>query len=275
MRIHHINCGSMCPYGGYLWDGRTPGLGASRLSCHCLLVEAPDGLVLVDTGTGTFDQRRARRRLSEAFVALDHISFEPHDTAIGQIRALGFAPEDVRHVVLTHLDFDHAGGLPDFPHAAVHLLGRELDSAEDRTTPRQRGRYRPQQWAASTGPLHLYSPQGEAWFGFPAVHGLHGLPPEFLMIPLPGHTLGQCGIAIRGDDGWLLHAGDAYFYRGEMDFSNPHCTPGLRFYQWFMEMDRQKRFENQHRLRALVRDHGGEIDVFCSHDAVELERRRV
>ncbi|MFD0510570.1 MBL fold metallo-hydrolase [Streptomyces aureus] len=30
---------------------------------------------------------------------------------------LGYAVDDVRHIVLTHLDLDHAGGLPDFPRA--------------------------------------------------------------------------------------------------------------------------------------------------------------
>jgi glyoxylase-like metal-dependent hydrolase (beta-lactamase superfamily II) len=36
-----------------------------------------------------------------------------------QVQRLGFDPRDVRHIVLTHLDFDHAGGLDDFPHATV------------------------------------------------------------------------------------------------------------------------------------------------------------
>ena len=36
------------------------------------------------------------------------------------------------------------------------------------------------------------------------------------MIPLPGHTLGHCGIAVRTKDRWLLHAGDAYFFHGQL-----------------------------------------------------------
>lgn len=36
---------------------------------------------------------------------------------------------DVRHIVLTHLDFDHAGGLDDFPEATVHMLQIERDVA--------------------------------------------------------------------------------------------------------------------------------------------------
>ena len=55
MRIHTLNCGTMRPFGGALWDGVTPGLGASALTCRCLLVETDEGLVLVDTGFGMGD----------------------------------------------------------------------------------------------------------------------------------------------------------------------------------------------------------------------------
>lgn len=64
----------------------------------------------------------------------------------------------------------------------------------------------------------------------------------------------------------MLHTGDGYFFRGEMDAARPHCTPGLRFYQWFMEVDRDKRLKNQERLRQLVKEHGSEVQVFCAHD---------
>ena len=49
MRIHHLNCGTDCPLGGALFDGRSVSpLG--RLVCHCLLIETDaHGLVLIDT----------------------------------------------------------------------------------------------------------------------------------------------------------------------------------------------------------------------------------
>ena len=90
------------------------------------------------------------------------------------------------------------------------------------------------------------------------------------MVPLPGHTLGHAGIAVRTTDGWVLNAGDAYFYRRELDLDRRRCTPGLRFYQTMMDTDRELRFANQDRLRELKRGHGSEVSVFCSHDAREL-----
>src|SRR5438477_8861370 len=61
MRIHHLSCGTMCPFGGRLWDGRTQVLGPAEIVCHCLLIETEVGLVLVDTGFGTRDVAQPRR----------------------------------------------------------------------------------------------------------------------------------------------------------------------------------------------------------------------
>ncbi|HEY9852496.1 MAG TPA: hypothetical protein V6D28_23695 [Leptolyngbyaceae cyanobacterium] len=53
--------------------------------------------------------------------------------------------------------------------------------------------------------------------------------------------------------------------------SEPRCTPGMRAYQWMMEVDRKARLFNQGRLRALSCDRTKGVRVFCSHDAVELK----
>lgn len=269
MRIHHLDCGAMCPLGGRLFDGYSPGLTA-HLSCHCLLIESDQGLVLVDTGFGLRDIRAPRPRLPGFFLRLNRIQLKEELTAIRQVERLGFSAGDVRHIVLTHLDFDHAGGLDDFPQAAVHLLAPELDSARnDRNGFISRRRYRPRQWEGVTD-WHAYGEGGEPWFGFDCVRDLKGLPPDILMIPLAGHTRGHAGIAIRTGGGWLLHAGDAYFFRGEMNPNHPRCPPGVDAYQRMMEVDRRARLANQGRLRGLAARHGSEVRLFCSHDRSEF-----
>lgn len=270
MRIHYLKCGTDCPVGGALFDGFSKGpLG--QIPCAVQLVETASTLVLIDTGYGTQDVRHPHPRLSRFFHALLNIRFRMEETAIHQIRALGFAPEDVGHIVLTHLDFDHAGGIEDFPNARVHVMEAERDAAErKRRGFIARRRYRPAQWD-DVKDWRTYRGGGDAWFGFDAVRDLEGLPPEILMVPLPGHTHGHAGVAVNTGSGWVLNAGDAYFYRRELDSDRRRCTPGLRFYQTLMEVDRQARFANQERLRALKHDRAAGVTLFCSHDQRELE----
>lgn len=117
-----------------------------------------------------------------------------------------------------------------------------------------------------------YVAAGGRWMGFDAVRELDGLPPEILMVPLRGHTEGHAGVAVDTPDGWLLHAGDAYFYRDEVRRPERRCTPGLRLYQNLMEIDRAARLKNQARLRSLSLEHGAEVRLICAHDPVEFER---
>lgn len=269
MRVHHLNCGCMCPLGGALLDGFSTG-PAARLGCHCLLVETDrDGLVLVDTGFGVRDVATPYLRLSPMFIHLNRIRFDMRDTALRQVEALGFSRWDVRHIVLTHLDFDHAGGLEDFPEARVHVMEAEAAAARRRHGFIARRRYQPAQWDEVRHWRH-YEAGGESWFGFEAVRGLDGLPPEILMIPLPGHTEGHAGIALRTPEGWLLNAGDAYFHRHEMDRPERRCPAGARAYQRMMAVDEEERAYNQARLRALSNDRQAGVRIFCSHDAVEF-----
>lgn len=270
LRIHHLNCGTHCPLGGAFFDGASKGLFANIVT-HCLLVESGSGLILVDTGYGLQDVQHTHPRLSRIWPTVLNVQLRESDTAIRQIARLGFDPRDVRHIVLTHLDFDHAGGLEDFPLARVHVMEEERDAAEmKRRGFVARQRYRPMQWD-DVRDWRTYAKGGEPWFGFDAVRSLDGLPPEILMVPLRGHTEGHAGVAIQTARGWLLNAGDAYLNHGQMDAQHRHCPPGLSLYQHVMDTDRPARRANQDRLLELKRAHASDMTIFCSHDTCEFD----
>ena len=265
--IHHLNCGTMCPRGARLLTGEGGWLAPARSVCHVLLIEGAEGLVLVDTGFGRGDVAN-RSQLGRLFNTTVSPQLDVSETAHAQVLARGFQPQDVRHIVTTHLDLDHSGGLPDFPEAEVHLLGRELASALSPDW-RSRTRYIPAHWLH--GPRWVeHEAGGEEWMGFGAVRILPGADAEILLIPLPGHTLGHTGVAIRSGERWLLHCGDAYFFHGEVE-TPAHCPPGLRFFQNLNQTDGAQRRENQERLRELAARHGGEVELICSHDAATLD----
>lgn len=272
MRVHHLNCISGCPLGGLLMDGLSADSLRGRLTSHCLLVETERHLVLIDTGYGLRDVEDPRSRLAKFFLTLVKPELRVEMTAHHQIKQLGFDPRDVRHILLSHLDFDHAGGLDDFPGAAVHVLASEVTTASAQRTLLDRMRYRPQQWSTRAN-WQLHDPVlGSGWFGFERVQAVSELGPDLLLVPLLGHTLGHAGVAVRAAQGWLFYAADAYFYHAEMDVERPRCTPGLHAYQAMMEKDRAQRLHNQQRLRDLKRDHGSSVEIFCAHDVREFER---
>lgn len=268
MKIHHLNAATLCPLSARLVNGKGGLFAPARMVCHCWLVESDDGLILVDTGLGTEDIADVRGRLGGGFTRVVRPETSPDSTALAQVVKLGFDPADVRHIIPTHLDLDHAGGLPDFPNAAVHVFEAEHQAAMQRVTRAERERYRPQHFAHNPR-WDLRSEQGESWFGFAGVRALDRLE-EVLLIPLLGHTRGHCGIAVRSDQGWLLHAGDAYFFHGEIGEPR-QCPSALAVFQRMVAMDNQQRVANQGRLRELVRGHGDEVQVHCAHCPVEYD----
>ncbi len=272
-QIHHLNCGTMCPRGERLLSGQGSLLGPAKLVCHVLLIEGPDGLTLVDTGFGTADIRN-KDRMDRAFKALTHPQLEMGETAIEQVKALGFQAEDVKHIVLTHLDIDHGGGLPDFPQAQVHLWARELETMRN-PPKRERRRYTISASQRAHNPHWVtHEPGGDEWLGFESVRILPDSALEVLLIPLPGHTFGHTGVALRQDDGWLLHCGDAYFFHGDVQTPR-NCPAGLRVFQSLVQADSKLRYQNQDRLRDLANRHTSEVTLICSHDPFELERAQV
>lgn len=229
---------------------------------HCLLVERPDGLLLVDTGFGTADLADPRR-LGRPFRAVMRPLLLPEETVVAQLATLGYSADDVTDVVLTHLDLDHAGGVADLPGARVHVYDTELDAARN---PRgmEHGRYLPVQWQdADLVPHHT---AGDEWLGFASVTALDD---DVLLVPLHGHSRGHAGVAVRRPDGgWLLHAGDAYFHTG--DLTQPPSTPRtLRIVQRLLAHDDATRLANQERLRSLATEHP-DVAVFSAHDPNEL-----
>ena len=250
--LHHLNCGTFTPP------------FVPPMVAHCLLVERPTGLLLVDTGFGTADVADPRR-LGQPFRAVVRPALDPAETAVAQVRALGLDPRDVTDIALTHLDLDHVGGIGDFPRARVHVHATELEAATQPAL-RDRARYVAAQWDHAPQWVR-HREEGDTWFGFSSVTALDD---DVVLVPLFGHTRGHCGVAVRrpGDAGWLLHAGDSYFHAGEVH-TPPTCPRTLRAFQRLLAHDDGARRANQRRLRHLHAEHRDEVRIFSAHDPEE------
>ncbi len=280
MKIHHLNCGSSAPLGGKLMGGTGHPLRAARSVSHCLLIETDRELILVDSGFGTGDIEDPVGRLGKRFLRLARPVLSYQETALHQLRALGYHPRDLRHIVLTHVDPDHAGGISDFPDAKVHVLAAAHAAATAPPGRRERSRARAnqRQWAHGPNWVTYDSTGGDRWFGFDGVRPIEEIAGDIVLVPLPGHSHGHTGVAVRtGDDGdgskpeWILHAGDAYLFHSEVDVEHPSVPFAIGLFERRQQVDARARVENQARLRALINAHGDQVRVICAHDPSEYE----
>ena len=110
MKIHPLNTGNFKLDGGAMF-GVVPKSLWSRTnkpdennmcswSMRSILIEDGDRLMLIDTGLGD--------KQSEKFFSYYYLFGD--DSLKGNLKKLGFSPDDITDVFLTHLHFDHCGG---------------------------------------------------------------------------------------------------------------------------------------------------------------------
>lgn len=253
-KIHHLDCGTL----------HAP--PHPRACCHCLAIVSAGRVTLVDTGIGLADVAEPERRIGQPTIEAAGFQFHAHSTAARQIERLGYSTDQVTDIVLTHCDPDHAGGLSDFPDATVHISAEEhqaLASGNPRYCSCQ-FEHGPK-WR-TYGPASDPQP-AEKWFGIEARRVDANCDTDVLLVPLFGHTLGHCGVAVRDGNLWQLHVGDAYYLRVELE-TDEHPVSQLADLR---AEDLVARVESLAKLRRLQREHAGDVRMFGYHDVVEFD----
>ncbi len=90
-----------------LWERRISADARNRipLALRCLLVEHPDGLVLIDTGLGNKEDAKFRD-----IYGVQNEGKGGRTLLEDALAELRYGPDEIRWVINTHLHFDHAGG---------------------------------------------------------------------------------------------------------------------------------------------------------------------
>lgn len=231
----------------------------ANVSGHCLLVSENNRLILIDTGIGLLDTINQTERIGQQLIDLVGYSFDENLTAVRQIENLGLNPKMVTDCIISHLDNDHIGGLADFPNAIVHISIEELENYISNNP-----RYLKQPLAHNPT-IKTYAKTDVDWFGFEARKIIAGIETDIFLIPLFGHTLGHCGIALHIDNRWLFYIADAYYMRIELT-DNLHPVNELAKNR---ADDNNLRLNTLKKIRKLVKDHP-EIEIFGYHDIEEF-----
>ena len=211
LTIHALQAGGQRLDGGAmfgvvpkpLWERRIPADEKNRiaLGMRCLLVEHPDGLVLIDTGVGNKEEAK--------FLGIYGVEAEVpgHRSMLdAALAAAGFSAGDVRVVINSHLHFDHAGGntartangeiVPSYPNARYLVHKGEFDYATH-TNERTAASYFPRNWDAlkASGQLELVESGTELLSGIQMRH-------------TPGHTPSHQSILIESAGETAVFLGD-------------------------------------------------------------------
>lgn len=114
--------------------------------------------------------------------------------------------------------------------------------------------------------IKTYGKSDFDWFGFEARKIIADIKTEIFFVPLFGHTLGQCGVALKTGDKWLFYVADAYYMRAELT-DEKHPVNELAKMR---ADDNNLRIATLDKIRELVNDHP-EIQTFGYHDIEEFK----
>lgn len=182
--LHHLDGADACASAVERW-GKT----SVMLDVNCFAIRGPDGDMLVDTGAGT--------------------AWGPSfGHARPTMEANGFTPESITVVLLTHIHGDHAYGLLNddgvayYPNATILIHEVDLaffgDPALRETVPEaRRGGF-----IVAEKIQHAYGSRIRTLSAGPILEGIEA-------VPLPGHTPGQMGYRLHGDEHDMLILADA------------------------------------------------------------------
>jgi len=176
-----------------------------QIPVGAFLLEHPAGRVLVDAGPPP-----VQRVLLRAIRSVRAGRFSASSQGLPQQLARhGVPPETIAHIVLTHLHWDHAGALREFPQAEVHVAGAELDALLHHGG--WRLRYAGVALPAADRIRRVDFTTGPAWGPFAHTHDLFG-DGQIRLVPTPGHTPGHLAVVVAPPgEPPLIICGDACY----------------------------------------------------------------
>ena len=154
-----------------------------RGSLQNYLIDTGDEVILVDTGLPAGTPEEAPDENSLAFTGKDISSY------MEAFAALGYKPEQVTKILLTHKHADHSGELRSFPNAKIYVNAEELSADELQGVP-------------NLVPVQFTD---GAYYNFPACQRIRD---GVTFIKAKGHTNGNSIVVVEQDGLFYMIHGD-------------------------------------------------------------------
>lgn len=243
VRLFAMTCGWLTLPAKFILDGME---GKLRLPIPSYLIVHPKGKAIFDSGLHTSLQSDPAGRLG-AMASIAKVEFEPGEELGGRLAALDIGPQQITHLINSHLHFDHAGGNDQVPNAPLVIQKPEWQAAMDPDL------------AQSNGFDRRDFDLGQDVMQIEGEHDLFG-DGSVTLFPTYGHTPGHQSLKLKLQRGDVVLTGDACYMRKTLeDLHLPHSS--------FLH-DREGMIASLHKFRELQR-RGARI--FYGHDAAHWE----
>lgn len=182
--------------------GGDPHDGPMPIDFFVWAIVGEDRTFVVDTGFGRDMARKRQRELLR--------------TPAEGLKLIGVNAGEVRDVIVTHMHYDHAGTLDDFPRARFHVQDREMAFCTGRHMCHATTRF-PFEGEHVAGMVH------RIFEGRVAFHdGDSELAPGVTLHRVGGHSLGLQVVRVRTRRGWVVLASDATHFYANMEQGRPY-----------------------------------------------------
>jgi glyoxylase-like metal-dependent hydrolase (beta-lactamase superfamily II) len=241
LRLYVLDCGYLINLSPETYNLTRQDVPDPTMSVSCFLVTHPNGALIFDTGLGDKLVGRppylTKRGVTTSQVVLKTLS--------GQLAEIGYAPDKIKFLVLSHMHFDHVGNANDFAGPSTTWLVQTVEHDAMFGTNVQPQAINPDYAALKNARTQLLNGDHDV-FGDGTV----------VIKATPGHTVGHQVLFVKlPKTGPVVLSGDLYHYPGERTLNR---MP-----------DREKTAgtpESRARIEALVKDTGAQL--WIGHDIV-------
>jgi len=234
------------------------GKPAMTVPCPAFLIRHPSaGAILVDTGLHpslASDPRQNFGRLASRFAP---VTLKQGEDVPAQLRGRDIDPHDVKVVVMTHLHFDHASAISEFPESTFVLSAAEWHAATTDRRPLMRG-YRPAHYDYVFDYRTVsYEGQGIASYStFGRTFDLFG-DGSVRLASTPGHSAGHQSVIAHLRNRDFVIAGDAIYTHGQLEDAPEPPRPVDR-HTWRRSRQELALFARQYPQAVIVPGHDPE-----------------
>jgi glyoxylase-like metal-dependent hydrolase (beta-lactamase superfamily II) len=259
--ISIIESGEGVTQEGFLFSGGNL-LKERKISHIGVLIKHPKGDILFDTGLGTNIEEQFERHMS--FVNKQLFKFTKKDTIKNILTKNNFDFKTLNFILISHLHFDHASGIKDFPKITIWTTKEEYKHAMKESA--SKTAFFQEQYNGSEVKWNFLRFNANRYENFNESYDVYN-DGSIVIVALPGHTKGSLGVFVN------LKSGKRYFFTGDTTWAREGFErPSEKFFvsKAIVDTDVEKLNETIVQVHNLMKQKP-EVIVIPAHDAIAQE----